>query len=78
MLLGSVYILQTFDTVDQLVGGASGARNLPYFVYQRSIGGGWRFGQASTYGIIVVVASIILATVALRVISNLLAGEDAA
>ncbi len=75
-LLGSIYILQTFDTVDQLVGGASGARNIPYFVYQRSIGGGWRFGQASTYGVIVVIASIILATVSLRVISNLLEGED--
>ncbi len=75
-LLGSIYLLQTFDTVDQLVGGASGARNIPYFVYQRSIGGGWRFGQASAYGIVVVIASIILANIALRVISNLLEGED--
>jgi len=75
-LLSSIYLVQTFDTVDQLVGGASGARNIPYFVYQRSIGGGWRFGEASAYGIIVVVASIILATIALRVISNLLEGED--
>ncbi len=75
-LLSSIYLLQTFDTVDQLVGGASGARNIPYFVYQRSIGGGWRFGEASAYGIIVVIASIILANIALRVISNLLEGED--
>lgn len=76
ILLGSIYILQTFDTVDQLVAGASGAKNIPYFVYQRSIGGGWRFGQASAYGIIVVIAAIILANIALRVISNLLEGED--
>lgn len=75
-LLSSIYLLQTFDLVDQLVGGASGARNIPYFVYQRSIGGGWRFGEASTYGVLVVIASIILANIALRVISNLLEGED--
>lgn len=75
-LLGSIYLLQTFDTVDQLVGGASGARNIPYFVYQRSIGGGWQFGQASAFGVIVVIASIILANIALRVISNLLEGDD--
>lgn len=77
-LLSSIYLLQTFDLVDQLVGGASGARNIPYFVYQRSIGGGWRFGEASTYGVLVVIASIILANIALRVISNLLEGEEAA
>lgn len=77
-LLSSIYLLQTFDLVDQLVGGASGARNIPYFVYQRSIGGGWRFGEASTYGVLVVIASIILANIALRVISNLLEGEDVA
>ena len=77
-LLSSIYLLQTFDLVDQLVGGASGARNVPYFVYQRSIGGGWRFGEASTFGVLVVIASIILANVALRVISNLLEGEDVA
>ncbi len=76
ILLGSIYVLQTFDTVDQLVGGASGAKNIPYFVYQRSIGGGWRFGQASAYGVIVVFFAIILANIALRVISNLLEGED--
>jgi sorbitol/mannitol transport system permease protein len=64
--------VQTFDTVDQLVGGAPDARNVPYFIYQRSIGGGWKFGQASAYGVVVVVATIIIANVALRLISSLL------
>ena len=76
ILLGSIYIVQAFDTVDQLVGGATGARNIPYFVYQRSIGGGWSFGEASAFGVVVVVVSIALATVALRVLSGLLKGED--
>ena len=74
-LLGSIYLLQTFDTVDQLVGGAPDARNVPYFIYQRSIGGGWKFGQASAFGVVVVVATIILANLALRLISTLLEGE---
>ncbi len=71
-LLGSIYLLQTFDTVDQLVGGAPDARNVPYFIYQRSIGGGWKFGQASAYGVVVVIATIILANLTLRLISSLL------
>ena len=71
-LLSSIYLIQTFDTVDQLVGGAAGAQNVPYFVYLRSIGGGWQFGQASAFGVVVVIASIILANFSLRVISNLL------
>ena len=75
-LLGSIYLLQTFDTVDQLVGGAPDARNIPYFIYQRSIGGGWKFGQASAYGVVVVIATIILANVALRLISSLLEGQS--
>jgi sorbitol/mannitol transport system permease protein len=75
-LLGSIYLLQTFDTVDQLVGGAPDARNVPYFIYQRSIGGGWRFGQASAYGVVVVVATIIIANVTLRLISSLLEGDN--
>jgi sorbitol/mannitol transport system permease protein len=75
VLLGSIYLLQTFDTVDQLVGGAPDARNIPYFIYQRSIGGGWKFGEASAFGVVVVIATIILATLALRLLSRLLQGD---
>ena len=75
VLLGSIYLLQNFDTVDQLVGGAPDARNIPYFIYQRSIGGGWKFGQASAFGVVVVIATIILATFALRTLSKLLQGD---
>jgi sorbitol/mannitol transport system permease protein len=75
VLLGAIYLLQNFDTVDQLVGGAPDARNIPYFIYQRSIGGGWRFGQASAFGVVVVVATIVLATFALRTLSQLLQAD---
>jgi sorbitol/mannitol transport system permease protein len=50
---------------------------VPYFVYQRSIGGGWDFGQAAAYSIIVVIATIIIATVALRVLSSLFQRQEA-
>jgi len=61
--------------VDVITGGGPDSTNVPYFVFQRSIGGGWQFGQASAYSIVVVIASIVIATFGLRVLSNLLEGE---
>ena len=78
VLLGSIYLIQVFDHVDVITGGGPDSTNVPYFVFQRSIGGGWQFGQASAYSIVVVIASIIIATFGLRVLSGLLEGEDAA
>jgi sorbitol/mannitol transport system permease protein len=77
-LLGTIYLIQVFDQVAVMTGGGPGSTNIPYFVYQRSIGGGWEFGKASAYSIVVVIASIIVATVALRVLSRLLKGEEIA
>ena len=76
ILLGSIYLIQVFDHVDQITGGGPGSTNVPYFVFQRSIGGGWDFGQASAYAIIVVIASIIIATFALRLLSSLLERQE--
>ncbi len=76
-LLGSIYLIQVFDHVDVITGGGPKSTNVPYFVFQRSIGGGWQFGAASAYSIVVVVASIIIATFGLRVLSGLLEGEEA-
>jgi sorbitol/mannitol transport system permease protein len=77
-LLGTIYLVQVFDHIDVMTGGGPGSTNIPRFVYERSIGGGWLFGQASAYSIVVVVASIIVATAALRVLSSLFRGEEAA
>jgi sorbitol/mannitol transport system permease protein len=77
-LLGTIYLIQVFDHIDVMTGGGPGSTNIPRFVYERSIGGGWLFGQASAYSIAVVVASIIVATAALRVLSSLFKGEEAA
>lgn len=78
VLLGGIYLIQVFDHVDVITGGGPGSTNVPYFVYQRSIGGGWRFGQASAFSIVVVIISIVIATFGLRVLSGLLKGEEPA
>jgi sorbitol/mannitol transport system permease protein len=75
-LLGSIYIIQAFDAIDQMTGGGPGSTNVPYFVYQESIGGGFRYGSASAYAIVVVFFSIIIATFSLRVLSGLLKDQE--
>ncbi len=76
-LLGTIYIVQAFDHVAVMTGGGPGSTNIPYFVYKRSIGGGWLFGRASAYSIVVVLAALIIANLSLRLVSGLLEGEDA-
>ena len=76
ILLGTIYLIQVYDLIAVMTGGGPGSTNLPYFVYQKSIGGGWEFGQASSFSIVVVIASIIIATIALRVLSGLLKDEE--
>ena len=78
ILLGTIYLIQVYDQIAVMTGGGPGSTNVPYFVFQRSIGGGWEFGRASSYSIVVVIASIVIATIALRVLSGLLKGEDIA
>src|SRR3954447_12527560 len=78
ILLGTIYLIQVYDQVAVMTGGGPGSTNVPYFVFQRSIGGGWEFGQASSYSIVVVIFSIVIATISLRVLSGLLKGEEIA
>jgi sorbitol/mannitol transport system permease protein len=78
ILLGTIYLIQVYDLIAVMTGGGTGSTNVPYFVFQRSIGGGWEFGQASSYSIVVVIFSIAIATFALRVLSGLLKGEEIA
>lgn len=78
VLLGSIYLIQTFDQILVLTAGAVGSKNVPFFVYQESLGTNPSYGEASAYSIVVVIASIIIATFGLRVLSNLLEGETPA
>jgi len=75
-LLGAIYLIQVYDHIEAIVGGQPGAKNLPFYIAGRSIGGGNRFGLASSYSVIVVIATIILANIGLRVLSNLLEDDS--
>jgi len=74
-LLGAIYLIQVYDHIEVITGGV-GTKNLPFWIAQRSIGGGNLFGLASAYSILVVIASIIIANIGLRVLSNLLEDDS--
>jgi sorbitol/mannitol transport system permease protein len=73
-LLGSIYIVQNFDAVFTITAGGLGTANLPYTVYQ-TFYQAHENGLASAAGVLVVIGSIIIATLALRVVSSLFREE---
>ncbi len=76
ILLGSIFIVQTFDAIFMITQGGPGqaTTNLPYFIYQQAFRA-FDVGEAAAAGVIVVVGTIAIATFALRVISNLFREE---
>ena len=73
-LLGTIFILQTFDAVYVITSGGLGTANLPYTIYQTFFSA-HDYGLASAQGVVVVVGSLIIATLALRTVSGLLREE---
>jgi sorbitol/mannitol transport system permease protein len=69
VLLGSIYIVSTFDAIYMMTQGGPGTSttNLPFYIYQRLFQG-FDVGQAAALGVVTVVGTIIVATVAIRVI----------
>jgi sorbitol/mannitol transport system permease protein len=76
ILLGSIYIVQNFDAVFTITSGGLGTEHLPYAVYN-TLFSGEDYGQASAEGVIVVIGTIIIGTLALRVVSTLFKEEGA-
>ena len=64
-LLGAIYVVQNFDHVFTITSGGLGTANLPYFIYQ-TFYTAQDYGRASAAGVVVVIATIIIATAALR------------
>jgi len=66
-LLGAIYIVNTFDVIYMLTQGGPGtaSTNLPFYIYQRAFLG-FDVGQSAAMGVVVVIGTIIVATVALR------------
>jgi sorbitol/mannitol transport system permease protein len=73
-LLGSIYVVQNFDSVFTITSGGLGTANLPYTIYQ-TFYQAHDYGRASAAGVVVVIATIIIATFALRVVSSLFREE---
>ena len=76
VLLGSVYIVQTFDAIFTITQGGPGSAttNLPYEIYLTMFRK-YEYGEAAAAGVVVVIGTIIVATFALRVISSLFEEE---
>jgi len=62
--------VQNFDAVFTITSGGLGTANLPYTIYQ-TFYQGHEYGLASAAGVLVVIGSIVIATLALRVVSSL-------
>jgi len=73
-LLATIFVLQTFDSVFVITSGGLGTANLPYTIYQTFFSA-HDYGLASAQGVVVVVGSLIVATLALRTVSGLLRQE---
>lgn len=64
-LLGIIILLQVFDPVAILTKGTGGTKTLSYLLYERAFIG-LDVGQAAAYGVVSVVLTIIVASVALK------------
>src|SRR5690606_7083718 len=69
VLLGAIYVVNTFDQIYLMTAGGPGtaSANLPFYIYQRAFLG-FDIGQSAAMGVVTVIATIIIATFALRLI----------
>jgi sorbitol/mannitol transport system permease protein len=76
VLLGSIYVVQTFDAVYTITQGGPGTAttNLPYEIYLTMFRK-YEYGEAAAASVVVVIGTIIVATFALRVVSSLFSEE---
>lgn len=65
VLLGTIILLQVFDPIAILTKGTGGTKTLAYLLYERAFIG-LNVGEAAAYGVVTVVLTIIVATIALR------------
>ena len=79
VVLGTIYLVNTFDTVYMMTQGGPGtaSANLPFYIYQRAFLG-FDIGQSAAMGVVVVVLTIIAATFALRMVFRTFSGDEEA
>ena len=71
-LLGSLFVVQTFDSIYMLTFGGPGedTTNIPFLLYLVAFQG-FNIGQASAIGVVAVILTTIIATVALRTLFSI-------
>ena len=76
VLLGSIYIVQAFDGIYIITAGgpSTDTTNLPFYIYEVAFQA-YDIGRASAMAVVVVIATILIATVALRAVSSLFSNE---
>ncbi|MFC7343873.1 carbohydrate ABC transporter permease [Saccharopolyspora griseoalba] len=79
VVLGAIYLINTFDAVYMMTSGGPGVEsaNVPFYIYQRAFLG-FDIGQAAAMGVVTVAATIVVATVALRLIFKSFSGAKEA
>ncbi|MFC4224680.1 carbohydrate ABC transporter permease [Lysinibacter cavernae] len=73
-LLGGIMLLQVFDPIAIMTRGTGGTKTLSYLLYERAFVG-LEIGEAAAYGVITVLLTIIVATVALRLLFKIFSNE---
>ena len=78
ILLGSIYLVNTFDQVRLMTNGGPGTTttNLPFYLYQQ-VNYAFDVGGAAAAGVITVILTIIVATFALRMFARVFQFEEA-
>ncbi|MFH0180677.1 carbohydrate ABC transporter permease [Streptomyces cacaoi] len=76
VLLGTIYVVQTFDAVYTITQGGPGSQttNLPYEIYLTMFRK-YEYGEAAAAGVVVVLGAFVIATFALRTIASLFREE---
>jgi sorbitol/mannitol transport system permease protein len=78
VLLGSIYIVNTFDEVYSMTQGGPGTSttNIPYYLYEQAFQA-YNIGGAAALGVVTVILTMIVATFALRLIASVFRFEEA-
>ena len=76
VLLGTIIMIQVFDPIAIMTKGTGGTKTLSYLLYERAFIG-LNVGEAAAYGVVIVILTIIVASIALRTLFKVfMAGGD--
>lgn len=77
VLLASIMLLQVFDPIAIMTRGTGGTKTLSYLLYERAFVG-LEVGEAAAYGVMTVLVTIVVASVALRTLFKVFSREGIA